>query len=101
MTTTNTQRYQEIDKKTAAYLLLCSDLVFEGTNPSGDLLIFEFSPEEVARRRSEQYISRKAEPIQPKDYAEAEETITNLIWKWRKEKDLANGEIYDHRKNNF
>lgn len=83
--------YKEKDKGISAYLLLCKDLRFEGTEPEGDVLYFLFSPNELARQQAELYIAKRTDPIQPKDYAEANQTINDLIWRWRKSRDGSNG----------
>lgn len=85
------ENYREKDKSIAAFLLTCKNLKFQGTWPDGEVLFFLFSPEAKAKRQAELFFAKQAKPIQPKDYAEAQQTITDLIWRWRKAKD---GGIY-------
>jgi len=85
------EKYSEKDKSIAAFLLICKNLKFQGTQPNGEVLLFLFSPANEAKRQAELFYAKQAEPIQPKDYAEAQQTIIDLIWRWRKSKD---GGIY-------
>ena len=82
--------YREKDKTVSAYLLICKDIRFEGTSPVGEILYFNFSPKERAKKHAEQFISKQATLIQPKEYAEASQTITDLIWRWRHSRDGGN-----------
>lgn len=81
------KNYREKDKNIAAFLLLCKDISFEGTEASGDTLYFTFTPLEKATRQVELYMAKQAEPVQPKECAESHQTILDLIWRWRKSRD--------------
>ena len=89
--------YKEKDKDIAAFFLICKNLKFQGTEPVDDILYFLFSPLEKAEQLANLFLAKQTDPVQPKDYAEAQETITELIWKWRKQRDLRNGGSYDHK----
>lgn len=75
--------YKEKDKNIAAALLLCKDLKFEGSAPDGEILAFEFSPYELARKKVDLYISKRMEPIQPKDFSEALASVMDMIFRFR------------------
>lgn len=84
--------YQESDKSIIAFLLTRKDVQFLGTSPLGNVLYFRFQPPELAKKLSELFYAKQVEPIQPKDYAEAQQTVTDIIWRWRKSRD---GQMYD------
>ena len=86
--------YEEKDKGIATYLMTRKDVRFEGTEAVGDLLYFKFSPFDLAQKYADQYQALKAEPVQPKAFADAALIIKNMIWKWRNGKDV-NGGNYD------
>lgn len=81
------ENYKEKDKNIAAFLLLCKKIKFLGTEADFNTLYFIFTPIAEASRLVELYISKQAKPVQPKDLAEANETILDLIWRWRKSRD--------------
>lgn len=90
--------HREKDKSIAAYLLISKDVKFLGTEGAGDVLYFKFSPADIAYARAEQFLAKQADLVQPKDFADASTTVIDLIWRWRKEKDVKNGGMYDYRK---
>ena len=83
--------FKEKSKDIVAYLLTCEDIKFQGTQPEGDVLYFIFPPADKAQRYADQFLAKQTEPIQPKDYAEAQQTVTDLIWRWRKQRDVHGG----------
>ena len=80
--------HKENSKEIAAYLLLCDDLTFEGTEGRGDILYFIFTPSSKAKAYADKYILGSCKPIQPKSYSDSQQRITEIIWRWRKQKDL-------------
>jgi len=88
------ENYREKDKNIAAFLLLCEEIKFLGTHPEFNTLYFIFTPSDKASRLVDLYIAKQAPLIQPKDFAEASETILDLIWRWRKSRDGNGGQGY-------
>lgn len=80
-------KYLEQDKPTVAYLFTRKDLTFIGTQAQGDVLYFIFSPKNLASNYAQLFLTKRAELIQPKDFADAQRTIVDIIWKWRKSRD--------------
>lgn len=90
----NMENYKEKDRFIAAFLLTLKNIKFQGVEPVGDILYFLFSPEKDASKQASLFFARQAEPVQPKDYAEAQQTVINLIWRWRKQRDENGGNNY-------
>lgn len=89
--------FKEKSKDVVAYLLICEDIKFQGTRPEGDVLYFIFTPTDKAQHYADQFLAKQTEPIQPKDYAEAQQTVTDLIWRWRKSRDVNGGNYGNNR----
>lgn len=90
MENTNTE-YFEQDKNTIAFLLLCKDISFEGTQSQGETLKFIFSPADKARNHAEKYQLGNCAPIQPKDFAVSQERVMDLIYQWKRQRNEMGG----------
>ena len=83
----DSDKYKSRDKGIAAFLLTLKDITYEGCEGEDEILFFLFSPNDLASKYATQYLTKSCNPIQPKDFYEASETITNFIWDWRHKKD--------------
>ncbi len=74
------------DKQLAPYLLIRSDLQFEGTLIIGPTIYFSFSPYERALAITNKFITHKADLVDPKLLLEAVETYRDIIFEMKEKR---------------
>ena len=82
----NNEVYESRDKQIVPFLLTQPDLRFLGTRKEGSIIYFQFSPLDKCEELINQFSSRKAPLLQPKDLLDAVETFRDRIFEM-KEKD--------------
>lgn len=75
--------FETKDKQIAPYLLTRLDLQFHGTVVYGTNIFFRFTPYEEANDIANQFISRQAEPVQPKTLLDAVESYRDIIFEMK------------------
>lgn len=72
--------YETKDKQITPFLLTRQDIKFLGTKVVGRIIYFQFSPREKALELVNLFITRKVNPVQPKDLLEAVETYRDFVF---------------------
>lgn len=72
--------YESKDKQVVPYLLIQSNIKFVGKYADGKTIYFKFSPLKKCEELINKFISRQADPVQPKDLLDAVETFRELVF---------------------
>lgn len=72
--------YESKDKQIVPYLLIQQDVKFLGTRLEGSIVYFQFSPSDICELLINKLVSRKADPVQPKDLLDAMDTFKKRIY---------------------
>lgn len=74
--------YKTSDKNLAAFLLLQTDIKFIGSEMDvSGICYFSFSPKAKATELESAFLSKSANPVQPKDLFDALKSIMDIIFK--------------------
>lgn len=77
------ETYESKDKHICPYLLLQSDINFVGTKTLGNIVYFQFTPAERCKELVNLFLSKKAEPVQPKELLDAVETFRDRVFEMK------------------
>ena len=72
--------YESRDKQIIPFLLIQPDITLIGTRLEGSILYFQFSPRDKCEQLVNNFISRKAPLVQPKDLLDAVEAFRDRIF---------------------
>ena len=72
--------YESRDKQVVPFLFLQSNIKYLGTRKEGNVIFFQFSPKEKCQELVNEFTSRKALPVQPKDILDAVETFRDRVF---------------------
>lgn len=72
--------FETKDKKTAPFLFIQPDIDYEGIRIVGQIIYFRFSPYSKCLKLVQDFISRKAKPVQAKDLLEAVDSCRDIIF---------------------
>lgn len=72
--------FETKDKQLTPFLLTRPELQYHGTRLIGSSIYFLFSPPEVAQQLANDFVARKADPVQPKDLLDAVETYRDIVF---------------------
>lgn len=86
--------YESRDKQVIPFLLIQPDITLLGTKAEGSILYFQFSPRSKCEQLVNDFISRKAQPVQPKDLLDAVESFKDRIFEMKDKNAEKNGQIY-------
>ncbi len=75
--------YESKDKQLVPYLLILQDVNFLGTRKEGSIVYFQFSPLDKCQELVNQFSSRKAPLVQPKDLLDAVETYRDRVFEMK------------------
>lgn len=78
--------YESKDKHIVPFLLVQDEISFEGLRFSGMIVYFKFSPLNKCLTLINQFMSRKATPVQPKDLLDAVETFRDRIFEMKEKR---------------
>lgn len=87
--------FETKDKQLTPYFFTNASIHFEGTRMIGESIYFLFSPKAKALELFNLFVTRRAEPVQPKDLLEAVETYRDFIFQM-KEKNKSYGNQKSH-----
>lgn len=87
--------YETKDKQVVPFLLIQPDIKFLGTRLDGSILYFQFSPEEKCQQLVNDFASRKAPLVQPKDLLDAVETFRDLVFEMKEKRRNYGGQFPD------
>lgn len=85
--------FETKDKQIVPFLLTQKEVSFIGTRLVSFILYFQFSPLDRCQQLVNDFATRKAPSVQPKDLLDAVETFRDMIFEM-KEKRKNNGGIY-------
>jgi hypothetical protein len=85
--------FETKDKQLVPFLLTQQEVNFIGTKLVGSTLYFQFSPLEKCQKLINDFATRKAPLVQPKDILEAVETFRDMVFEM-KDKRRNNGGYY-------
>lgn len=74
------ETYDSRDKQIIPFLLVQPDITLIGTRLEGSTLYFQFSPRDKCEQLVNNFISRKAPLVQPKDLLDAVEAFRDRIF---------------------
>ena len=75
--------YESKDKQIVPFLLIQPEVNFFGTKLVGSIVYFQFSPSDKCQRLVNDFSSRKASLVQPKDLLDAAETFRDRIFEMK------------------
>ncbi|MCX6706104.1 MAG: hypothetical protein NTV24_03325 [Candidatus Woesebacteria bacterium] len=75
--------YESKDKQIVPFLLIQQDVQFLGVRESGNIIYFQFSPSEKCLKLVNDFMSRKAPLVQPKDLLDAIETFRDRVFEMK------------------
>ena len=78
--------YESRDKKIVPFLLIQPEVKFLGTKVNGSIIYFRFSPFEKCQKLVNDFSSRKAPLVQPKDLLDAVETFRDRIFEMKEKR---------------
>lgn len=81
------KNYESKDKQIVPFLLTQPEVNYYGTKIDGSIVYFQFTPLEKCRDLVNQFSTRKAPLVQPKDLLEAVETFRDRIFEMKEKKD--------------
>ncbi len=79
-------KFQTKDKQLTPYLLTRSDIQFHGTLIIGNNIYFLFSPKDRVQELANQFLTRKADPVEPKTLLEAVESYRDVIFEMKEKR---------------
>ncbi len=79
-------KFQTKDKQLTPYLLTRFDLQFHGTLIIGESIYFLFSPKDKAQQLANLFLTRKADPVEPKTLLEAVESYRDVIFEMKEKR---------------
>jgi len=77
------ENYETKDKQIAPFLLIQPDIKFQGTKIQGSIVYFQFTPKEKCQQLVNDFMSRKATPVDPKALLDAVETFRDRIFEMK------------------
>lgn len=75
------------DKQITPYLLTQPEIQYHGIRVYDQTIYFLFSPKEIAQELANRFMSRQAEPVEPKNLLEAVETYRDVIFEMKEKRD--------------
>ncbi len=78
--------FETKDKQLTPYLFTRRDIQYHGTRLYGDSIYFLFSPKNKAQDLANLFVSRKTDPVQPKDLLEAVETYRDVVFEMKEKR---------------
>ena len=75
--------YESRDKQMVPFLLIQSNVNYLGTRKEGQIIYFQFSPLEKCLKLVNEFTSRKAPLVQPKDILDAVETYRDRVFEMK------------------
>lgn len=78
--------FETKDKQIVPFLLTQKEVSFVGTKTVGDTLYFQFSPLEKCLQLTNDFATKKAPLVQPKDLLEAVETFRDMIFEMKEKR---------------
>lgn len=78
--------FETKDKQVTPFLLTQPDIKFLGTRLLGAVVYFQFSPSAKCQRLANEFASRKAPLVQPKDLLDAVETFRDIIFEMKEKR---------------
>lgn len=75
--------FESKDKQIVPFLLVCGEVHFLGTRTSGRIIYFQFSPHDKCKELVNQFSTRKAPLVQPKDLLDAVETFRDRVFEMK------------------
>lgn len=79
----DTHSFESKDKQIVPFLLTQRNIKFLGTRSDGPVLFFRFAPFENCRKLANDFISRKAPLVQPKDLLDALEAFRDRVFEMK------------------
>lgn len=89
--------YESRDKQVVPFLLIQSEANFIGTRIDGSIIYFQFSPKIKCEQLVNNFISRKAPLVQPKDLLDAVEAFRDRIFEMKDKNGGIKNEQYQAR----
>lgn len=88
-------QYESKDRQVVPFLLIQPEVNFIGTRIEGAIVYFQFSPHDKCEQLVNDFISRKAPLVQPKDLLDAVEAFKDRIFEMKdKNEGINNGRIF-------
>ncbi len=78
--------FETKDKQVAPFLLTQPEVKFLGTKLSGAIVYFQFSPRDLCQRLVNDFASRRAPLVQPKDLLDAVETFRDMVFEMKEKR---------------
>ncbi len=78
--------FETKDKQITPYLLTRQDIEFHGIVMHGPMIFFRFTPHEVASAAANQFISRQANPVEPKTLLDAVESYRDIVFQMKEKR---------------
>ena len=75
--------YESRDRQIVPFLLTCTEVNFSGTRIDGQVVYFQFSPYIDCEKLVNNFISRKANLVQPKDLLDAVEAFRDRVFEMK------------------
>ncbi|QQG41266.1 MAG: hypothetical protein HYV90_03790 [Candidatus Woesebacteria bacterium] len=75
--------YESKDRKIVPFLLTQESVTFLGVRKSGSIMFFRFSPKRECDELVNQFSSRKAPLVQPKDLLDAVDTFKDRVFEMK------------------
>lgn len=79
----NDKLFETKDKHITPFLLTQNSVKFEGTRISDLIVYFKFSPINKCQELVNRFVSKTADPVQPKDLLDAVETYRDRIFEMK------------------
>lgn len=83
--------FETKDKQLTPFLLTQLDVKFLGTKLVGSIVYFQFTPLEICQRLINDFSSRRAPLVQPKDLLDAVETFRDRIFEMKDKRNYETG----------
>lgn len=78
--------FETKDKQITPYLFTQPEIQYHGVRTYGQSIYFLFSPKEKAQELANLFLSRKANPVEPKNLLEAVETYRDVIFEMKEKR---------------
>lgn len=78
--------YESKDKQVVPFLLIQPEVKFLGTRPDGSILYFQFTPLKRCQQLVNDFASRRASLVQPKDLLDAVETFRDMVFEMKEKR---------------
>ena len=82
--------YESKDKQIVPFLLIQPDINFSGTRKEGSIIYFQFYPQDKCQELVNQFSTRKAPLVQPKDLLDAVETFRDRVFEMKEKNNYEN-----------